>query len=98
MSALLLRFPSSAPGNAAPLVITNPSPLPAAQVGVFYSVQFVASGGVPPYQNWMLIGAPGWLSINSTGLMSGLPPGAQIDTFQVQVQDSLGAVGAVLIS
>ncbi len=54
-----------------PLAITTTS-LPAATVGVAYSFQMAASGGVTPY-GWTATGLPAGLSCSTTGLISGTP-------------------------
>ena len=103
MSSLLLRFPTSPPGNGTPLVISPLSgTLPQATQGVFYTATFTASGGVPPYQNWLMIGGPAWLTstsnLDGTFTISGSPPSAQLDSFTIQVQDALGAAGQILFT
>jgi len=62
--------PSSVP---APLQIETKQ-LPAAQVGLYYSSQLNASGGVPPY-TWSVVGGPlpEGLSLNPDGTISGVP-------------------------
>ncbi len=54
-----------------------------------YQVQFSASGGTSPY-SWSATGLPSWLSMSSTGLLSGTPslvPDVQ-PTFKVTVSDT----------
>jgi len=80
--------------TAPPLSITTASPLPNAQVGSGYNQSFAASGGVPPYTNWVAV-APGtfppWATLNpATGAITGTPPNTTGSpfTFTVQVSDS----------
>jgi predicted outer membrane repeat protein len=79
--------------NAPPLLVTTASPLPGATVGAAYSQAFTASGGVPPYSNWIVIAgtAPAWATLNpATGAFTGTPPdqtGSPF-TFTVQVTDN----------
>ncbi|HTO45284.1 MAG TPA: putative Ig domain-containing protein [Burkholderiales bacterium] len=60
--------------NPAPLAITSPATLPAAQVGVPYSFTLTATGGTPPYA-WSLASGslPAGLSLSASGLISGTP-------------------------
>lgn len=53
--------------------LTVGTDLPAARVGQFYQYQFVASGGVPPYQ-FTLVGLPAGLGFDSqSGSITGTP-------------------------
>jgi hypothetical protein len=74
--------------SIAPLQITTTS-LPAGAINEAYSGTVSATGGVPSY-TWSLIGAPSWLSVNSsTGALSGNPTAAgTTPSFTVQVQDT----------
>jgi hypothetical protein len=56
------------------LVITTTS-LPVATVGVCYSVQLTAAGGISPYHNWSAVGSlpPGLALNSSTGVINGTP-------------------------
>ena len=70
------------------LTIT-PTSLANAMTNKPYQVQFSASGGVSPEQ-WSATGLPGWLTMSSTGLLSGTPtivPDQQ-PSFSVTVSDS----------
>lgn len=73
----------------APLAITTAS-LPDGTVGIDYSAQLQATGGVPPY-TWQLTGGtlPAPLVLNSNGTITGKPtaPGVS-NTFTIQVTDS----------
>ena len=70
-----------------PLGITTTSPLLSATVGAPYSLQFVASGGAPGYM-WTAASLPTWLTVSSSGVLSGTPPSAGSVTFSVTVTDS----------
>jgi hypothetical protein len=73
------------------LDVATASPLPARVVAAPYAQTLVATGGVQPY-SWVLSGAPAWLGINpSTGALTGTPPNAGPDNFDVQVTDTTGA-------
>jgi len=80
--------------TAPPLSITTASPLPNATVNSAYNQSFAATGGVPPYNNWIVTTPatfPAWATLNpSTGALTGTPPdtvGSPF-TFTVQVSDS----------
>jgi photosystem II stability/assembly factor-like uncharacterized protein len=83
--------------NAAPIVI-SPSSLPDGTVGVFYSQQLFAVGGIPPY-TWAEVTAlsPG-LSLSSGGLVSGTPTQSGPSSFTVRATDSLGQSATKLYS
>ena len=77
-------------GAIAPAVsITTLSPLPAASANSPYSFTFAAAGGVPPYA-WVATGLPTWLTLSSTGVLTGTPPAAGPVSFNVSVTDSVG--------
>lgn len=83
-------FAISIPVVPAPITIQNSTP-PAATVGVPYTHDLGASGGVAPYQ-FSLRYQPAWLSISSTGRLTGTPPaGERYVNFIVEVRDSLSA-------
>jgi uncharacterized protein (TIGR03437 family) len=71
--------------------ITTASPLPNGPVGVPYSQQIAATGGVPPYQfssNGIL---PPGLTFNRNGILSGTPTTAgTFSNFNLAVTDSVG--------
>ena len=74
-----------------PSIVTT-SPLPAATIGIPYSQNLAASGGKSPY-TWISANLPSWLSLSSTGTLTGTPP---VNTpasvsFNATVTDSLGA-------
>ena len=62
--------------GAAPPTITTTSPLPSATVGAAYSATLTATGGMTPYVWRFQIESfhPAWLSLSSTGVLSGIPP------------------------
>jgi hypothetical protein len=72
------------------LVISPTSPLPAATVGVPYTVTFTATGGSGTGYTWLASGQPSWLAMNATtGVLKGTPPTSAVtSTFTVQVTDS----------
>ena len=72
----------------ASLAVTTTS-LPSAVLGVAYSVQLAATGGVAPYTWAISAGSlPTGLTLSSTGLLSGTPTASGSFTFTVQVTDS----------
>ena len=78
-----------------PLTITTSSSLPSAEEGQAYSATLNASGGTEPYI-WSLapgFSLPNWLSLSSTGVLSGTPPPAaagSIASFTAEVTDRAG--------
>lgn len=66
----------------------NPGTLAMAMIGLGYSVQFVGSGGTPPYI-FSATGLPAGLSMSTDGLLSGTPTGpANTYPITVTMQDS----------
>jgi hypothetical protein len=59
--------------------------------GVFYSAQFAATGGTPPY-SWVLTSGalPPGLTLNSNGALSGTPTLSGTFSFGVTVRDAIG--------
>lgn len=81
--------------EASELQITNDSPLPAARLGIVYSVRLAASGGRPPYTIWRVISGalPDGLNIQPTsGEIRGTPTATGEFAFAVSVEDSRGSV------
>ena len=78
--------------NSAPLTIGVPQ-LPTGLLGTSYSQTLTASGGRGPYV-WSIVGsgAPTGFSIDSTGVLSGVPSTVGTYTFTVQVTDQDGNV------
>ncbi len=70
--------------------ITTTSPLPNGPVGVLYSQQISASSGTPPYVFDMNNNPPG-ITISQSGVLSGTPTKAGTFSFNIGVNDSLGA-------
>src|SRR5258706_7121825 len=62
--------------------ITTPSPLPGADAGTPYSLQFQASDAPTPF-NWSAPGTPPGLTMNPAGLLSGTPQQTGPFTFNV---------------
>jgi Putative Ig domain/SdrD B-like domain len=72
-----------------PKIDIQPATLPAMELGVPYSVQLTAGGGVAPYQWAALSLLPPGLGLNATtGLLSGTPVLPGTFTFTVQVTDT----------
>ena len=76
--------PVSSPDSSVVIVTKS---LPTAQAGSLYAVQLVASG-VPPYHWTVLSGTlPPGLTLNSDGVLQGVPRQAGRFDFVVEVQD-----------
>jgi hypothetical protein len=54
-----------------------------------YSQTLSVSGGLAPY-TWSISGAPSWLSLNASGVLSGKPTAPGTYNFTVKVTDGLG--------
>jgi hypothetical protein len=54
-----------------------------------YSQTLPVSGGLAPY-TWSISGAPSWLSLNASGVLSGKPTAPGTYNFTVKVTDGLG--------
>jgi len=63
--------------------------LPSGMKNNSYSQTLSVSGGLAPY-NWSISGAPSWLSLSSSGVLSGKPTASGTYSFTVKVTDSLG--------
>jgi hypothetical protein len=74
------------------LQITTLSPLPDATLNADYIQTLGATGGVAPYAWKNISSLPQWLSLSSTGVLSGRPPSAGAFTFNVQVDDSFSPI------
>jgi len=75
-----------------PLTITTTSPLPSGIVGQFYTTTIAATGGTPPYTNWIVSSGalPSGLTLHTlTGVIDGTPTLVQTTTPTIQVQDSV---------
>ncbi|HZO56537.1 MAG TPA: IPT/TIG domain-containing protein [Bryobacteraceae bacterium] len=73
--------------------ISTDANLPTGAVGLAYSVQLNATGGVPPYSNWRVTtgSLPPGISLNaSTGQLTGTPTTTGSFAFLVEVRDSSG--------
>jgi hypothetical protein len=77
-----------------------PPDLPAAQVGVFYSTTLKMAGGTPPYSfvESPFAPLPAWLTLSSSGVLSGTPPAQAIGVYTVSpiVTDSALPTGQTL--
>ncbi len=91
---LLTAAFSSIGGAQDPVTITSASPLPSATVGVQYSFQFQATGGVSPPYIWDLTDpfsspAPPGLTLDFTGILEGVPLAVGQFSFDVSASDSM---------
>lgn len=76
---------------AAQSLTVTPSTIPVPVQGVPYSVTFVASDGVPPYQFLVSTGLlPAGLSLSPGGDLTGTPTTAAPYSFTITVSDALG--------
>lgn len=73
--------------NPLPTISTS-SPLPNGPVGMAYSQQIVATGGVPPYVFSMNDNPPG-ITITQAGVLQGTPPTSGTYNFNIGVTDSV---------
>ena len=82
--------------SSVPLAITTSSPLPGGQVNVSYAQTLAASGGTPPYTNWLITGGtqPPGLTLSSGGVLSGTPTTSGTYNFTVRVTDSASATAS----
>jgi len=72
------------------LIVTTSS-MPAATVGVPYSVTLTASGGVPPYYWSLISGAlPDGLTMDQFGNITGTPTTQGVFNFSVMATDPIG--------
>lgn len=74
--------------SADPAITTNS--IPPATAGQPYAAQLQASGGAVPYTWEIIVNKPGWLSIDNTGRLSGMPPAPTSVTFTARVTDATG--------
>ena len=58
--------------SAPPSLAVTTATLPGATVGTAYAANLSRSGGVGPY-TWALVSGPSWLSVSSSGALSGTP-------------------------
>lgn len=68
-------------------LVLTPTTLPTGVAGLFYSVQFAASGGTPPYL-WTCNSPPPGISMSSAGLLSGTLMGSTQQTILVTATDN----------
>ncbi len=69
------------------LAITTPATLIPGTIGIPYSTQLAATGGVGAY-SWAGLNLPAWLNVSTSGLLSGTPPAGGTATFSVTVSDT----------
>ena len=69
-------------------VITTTS-LPNGAKNGNYSQTLSVSGGLDPY-TWSISGAPSWMSLSASGVLSGKPNSSGTFSFTVKATDSLG--------
>ena len=72
-----------------PAVTITTASLPNGQVGVSYSAQLGATGGVPPYA-WSVGGLPAGLSASGAGAINGTPTAAGVFSVTATVNDTAG--------
>lgn len=75
----------------------SPAQLPNGEVGLSYSTTLAATGGSPPYSNWVVNNGtlPQGLTLNNTtGVISGTPLSVFTANFSITVRDSTGATSA----
>lgn len=80
-------IPNTPPTPINAVAINTPSPLSNGAVGLAYSVQVTAAGGITPY-TFSATGLPAGLTMSSGGVISGQPTTAGTSTAQVSVFDS----------
>ncbi len=84
----LIKAPSAPPALTIACPVTS-----TVQIGVFYDLELVTGGGVPPYTWAVTAGSlPPGLTLNTaTGHISGIPTTSGTYTYSVTVTDSVGA-------
>ena len=70
------------------LIDVIPASLPSPQVGVLYSHQLIAINGTGPYTFTLSNLASAWVTLSSSGLLSGTPPNTGMAQFTVTVTDT----------
>ena len=73
------------------------APLPNGEIGFAYSATLAATGGLPPYTNWIVStgSLPQGLTLNATtGVISGTPLSVFTSNFSITVRDSTAATSA----
>jgi hypothetical protein len=80
------------------LQISTACPLPRGNMGQFYSTQFAAKGGAPPYHFDFYGYLPNGLGVSPDGTISGTPSSLGAIAFLVQVTDSVGQSASNLCS
>ncbi|MBI4750696.1 MAG: SBBP repeat-containing protein [Acidobacteria bacterium] len=78
-----------------PSISLSPTTLPGGASGSTYNQSLSASGGQQPYTFTISAGSlPAGLTLNPTGLISGIPLVAGTAQVSIQVQDAMGCVGS----
>jgi hypothetical protein len=77
--------------DCTPPTITTTNPLANGSVGGAYSTAFAATGDATI--TWSATGLPAFLSLSSSGTLSGTPTGNGLFSFSVTAANSCGAVG-----
>lgn len=90
--------PCSLRVNDAALRIATSCPLPQGRMGQFYSTQFTAQGGAPPYRFDFYGYLPNGLGVSADGTVAGTPASLGAMDFLVQVTDSRGQTASNLCS
>ena len=75
----------------------SPTQLPNGELGFAYSTTLAATGGSPPYTNWIISNGalPQGLTLNaSTGVISGTPLSVFTSNFSITVRDSTATTSA----
>jgi len=80
-----------------PTISISPSSLPNATVGQAYTEQLSATGGTSPLQ-WAISSAPTWLTISTSGELSGTPSGGGTFSITVMVTDKNNCPGEATLA
>ncbi len=84
------------PPTPCPVITITPSTIPIPVVGVAYSQQLTASGGVAPYQFFVISGSlPPGLTLSDAGLISGTPTSIPPGLVTIRAIDANGCPGEI---
>ncbi len=91
-ASFLLGAPKLA-AAATPALTVTPATLASGTVNAPYSASLNATGGTPPYSNWVLSTGtlPAGITLSTAGVLSGTPTKTGLSTFKVKVTDSANA-------